>query len=114
MATPGHNNALFFTGEAVLALCPEHAATIAGDGFTKGQVKSFLFQRARFPIETLSDENLQYRRKFRDKYGEFTESNMIPIAKEKDFVVIVLGGPGKQSCFIPTFGDYSVTQRIES
>jgi hypothetical protein len=113
MATPGHNNALFFSGEPVLAISPEHAAIIARDGFSKPEIKSFLFQQARFPIETLSEENLQYRRKSPAKYGEFTESKMIPIAREQDFVIIVLGGPGKQSCFIPTFGDYSVTKLVE-
>jgi len=114
MATPGNNNALFFTGEPVLMLCPEHAATIAKDGFSKEDVREFLFRNARFSIKCLSEENLQYRRKSPEKYGEFVDSEFIPIAHKDDFVVIVLGGPGKQSCFIPTFGNCSVTKLIES
>ncbi|MGZ3951652.1 MAG: hypothetical protein ACXVBZ_09660 [Flavisolibacter sp.] len=113
MATPGNNNALFFTGEPVLMLCPEHAATIAEDGFSKEQVKDFLFQHARYSLKNLSKENLEYRRKFPDKYGEYVDSELVPIAKKNDFVVMVLGGPGKQSCFVPTFGNYSVTKIIE-
>jgi hypothetical protein len=48
MAQPGSNNALFFTGEPVLMLCPEHAAAIAKDGFSKEQIKAYLFENARF------------------------------------------------------------------
>lgn len=114
MANPGNNNALFFTGEPILMLCPEHAATIAKDGFSKEQVKEFLFHNARFSIKHLSDENLQYRRKFPDKYGDFVDCELMPIARKDDFVVMVLGGPGKHSCFIPTFGNCSVTRLIES
>jgi hypothetical protein len=114
MAQPGSNNALFFTGEPVVMLCPEHAATIAGDGFSKDQVKQFLFENARFSKRNLSEENVQYRRKFPEKYREFTECEFMPIAHKDDFVVMVLGGPGKQSCFIPTFGNRSITRVIES
>ena len=113
MATPGNNNALFFTGEAVLMLCPEHAATIARDGFSKAAIKEFLFRHARYSWTNLSEENLQYRKKSPEKFGEFTNGESAPIARRDDFVVMVLGGPGKQSCFIPTFGNYSVTQLIE-
>jgi hypothetical protein len=113
MATPGINNAHFFTGEPILMLCPEHAATIAKDGFSKEQVKEFLFHNARFSVKNLSKENLRYREKFPEKYGQFMNSESAPIAHQNDFVVMVLGGPGKHSCFIPTFGNYSVTQLID-
>ena len=69
---------------------------------------------ARFSIKRLSEENLQYRRKSPEKYGEFVDCEFVPIAHKDDFVVMVLGGPGKQSCFIPTFGNCSVTKLIES
>ncbi len=113
MATPGNNNAHFFTGEPILMLCPEHAATIAKDGFSKEQVKEFLFLNARFSVKNLSEENLRYRRKFPEKYGEFVDGEPAPIARKKDFVVMVLGGHGKHSCFIPTFGNNSVTELID-
>jgi hypothetical protein len=113
MAQPGSNNALFFTGEPVLMLCPEHAAAIAKDGFSKEQIKAYLFENARFSRKSLSEENLQYRRKFPEKYGEFTDCELIPIAHKDDFVVMVLGGPGKHSCFIPTFGNCAITRVIE-
>jgi hypothetical protein len=113
MATPGNNNALFFTGEPLLMLSPEHSEIIARDGFTKESIREYLFRHARFPLKELSEENKQYRKKFPEKYGEFVESDFVPIAQQKDFIIMVLGGPGKQSCFIPTFGNYSVTRLLE-
>ncbi|MEJ2112138.1 MAG: hypothetical protein P8Z37_20000, partial [Acidobacteriota bacterium] len=91
----------------------EHAATIAQDGFSKERIKDFLFRYARYSWTNLSEENLQYRQKSPEKFGEFTNGESAPIARRGDFVVMVLGGPGKQSCFIPTFGNYSVTQLID-
>ena len=113
MATPGNNNSLFYTGEPILMLCPEHAATIARDGFSKERIKEFLFRHARLSWTDLSAENLQYRKKSPEKFGEFVSGESAPIARKNDFVVMVLGGPGKQSCFIPTFGNYSVTKLID-
>jgi hypothetical protein len=113
MATPGNNNALFFTGEPLLMLSPEHAHIIARDGFSKETIKAFLFENARFPLKDLSDENKAYRKKFPEKYGKFVDMDFVPIANKDDFVIMVLGGPGKQSCFIPTFGNNSVTRLIE-
>ena len=113
IATPGNNNSLFFTGEPILILCPEHAATIAKDGFSKERVKEFLFHHACFSWKNLSEENQQYRKKSPEKCREFVNDESAPIARKNDFVVIVLGGHGKQSCFIPTFGNYSVTELID-
>ena len=55
MGQAGSNNILA-GGHPLLSLGPEHAATIARDGFTKRQVKEFLFEHARFPLARLGDE----------------------------------------------------------
>ena len=58
MGQAGSNNLLAF-GHPLLSLGPEHAATIARDGYTKRQVKEFIFEHARFPLGRLGEE---YRR----------------------------------------------------
>jgi hypothetical protein len=114
MATAGNNNLLFFSGEPILMLGPEHAATVAGDGFSKEQVKDFIFQQARVPLKAVSEEHIQYRRKSPERYGQYVDSELIPLARREDIVVMVLGGAGKHSCFVPTFGlSYSVTKIIK-
>ena len=114
MATTGNNNLIFYIGEPILALGPEHAATIARDGLSKEQVKDFIFEHARLPLNKMSPETIEYRRNAPDTFGEFALAEMIPVGKREDIVVIVIGGEGKHSCFIPTFGpSYSVTKRIK-
>jgi hypothetical protein len=112
MATAGNNNFMFFSGEPVLMLGPEHAAAIAGDGFTKEQIRDFIFQNARLPINKLSEGHLQYRAKQPERYGEFVNSDMIPMSKKENIVIMVLGGAGRQSSFIPTFGINNMVMKL--
>jgi hypothetical protein len=114
MATAGNNNFVFFTGEPVLMLGPEHAAAIAGAGFSKEQVKEYIFTNARLPLNNISEGHIQYRSKQPERYGEFVSSKMIPVAKKEYIVIMVLGGAGRHSCFIPTFGlNNAVTKIIQ-
>jgi hypothetical protein len=103
MGQAGSNN-LLGAGWPLLSLGPEHAATIAGDGFTKRQVKEFLFEHARFPLARLGAEYRRYqieRRGARD-----APDTMLPIVRSaEDISVIVVGGAGKHSSWQPTFGD---------
>jgi hypothetical protein len=113
MATAGNNNLGAYDGEPILVLAPEHAATIARDGFSKEDVKDFIFEHARLPLKMLSEEQIRARRSSPQRYGEFTESEFIPVSKREYIVVMVVGGEGKHSCFVPTFGlSYSATKRI--
>lgn len=102
MGQAGSNNILS-KGWALLSLGPEHAATIAGDGFSKRQVKEFLFEHARFPLRRLGDE---YHRWFVQTRGTADGPDiMLPIVDSPDAIsVIVVGGAGKHSCWQPTFG----------
>jgi hypothetical protein len=113
MGQAGSNN-LLGAGWPLLTLGPEHAATIARDGFTKRQVKEFLFERARFPLARLGPE---YRRYQIERRGAVDAADtMLPIVRSaEDISVIVAGGPGKHSSWQPTFGDGTrpVRRRIE-
>ena len=115
MATAGNNNLRNLEGEPILILGPEHARTVARDGFSKEAVKDFIFEHARLPLKMLSEENIQSRRNSPQVFGEFVDSERIPVARREHIVVMVLGGEGKHSCFVSTFGrSYSVTKRIKS
>jgi hypothetical protein len=100
MGQAGSNNILG-GGSPLLALGPEHAATIAKEGYTKRQVKEYLFEHARFPLKQLGAE---YRRFQTVERGQ-PEDALLPIADSADAItVIVVGGAGKHSCWQPTFG----------
>ncbi len=103
MGQAGSNN-LLGRGGPLLSLGPEHAATIAKEGYTKQQVKEFLFEHARFPLKRLG---LEYQRQQIERWSVAdAPDTMIPIVRRpQDLSVIVVGGAGKHSCWQPTFGD---------
>jgi hypothetical protein len=103
MGQAGSNN-LLGRGWPLLSLGPEHAATIAKEGYTKQKVKEFLFEHARFPMARLGRE---YRRQQVERWGlADAPETMVPIVrKPEDISVIVTGAAGKHSSWQPTFGD---------
>ncbi|HZP38460.1 MAG TPA: hypothetical protein VFE48_18390 [Methylomirabilota bacterium] len=102
MGQAGSNNILA-GGHPLLSLGPEHAATIARDGYSKRQVKEFLVEHARFPLARLGEE---YRAHLIQRGAADAPDTMIPAVRSVDDVtVIVTGGAGKHSCWQPTFGD---------
>jgi len=113
MATLGSNNAPVSSAEFFVVLGPEHAATIAGAGWTRRDVQSFLYERARLPAGV-------FRRAFdvvqlRPWIADLADDEPAPITDHPDNIrVLVAGGPGKHSCVIPSWGmTKSVTLPIE-
>ena len=103
MGQAGSNNLLGW-GWPLLALGPEHAATIARDGYSKAQVKAFLFEHARFPLARLGREYQQQQIE-RHKAIDSPDTMLSIVRRPGDISVIVAGGAGKHSCWQPTFGD---------
>jgi hypothetical protein len=104
MGQAGSNNILGL-GEPVLALGPEHAATIAAEGYSREDVQQYVFENARFPAERLSAE---FREMVRTRLGMAPggqDEAMLAITDAPEHIhVIVAGGPGKHSAWMPTFG----------
>ena len=115
MAQPGQNN-VYYAAEPLLILSPEHSATIAGGGYDKDSLKRKLFEDARVPLSMFSRENVERRmhRKFPELYKNAPDDVGVRLAhRPEDFMVVVAGGPGKHSMYVPTFGGtLSVTESI--
>ena len=107
MAVTGANNA-YTGGETLLALGPEHAATIAGDGFSKDDIREWLNRHARIPLERYTQDTML------ERFGHIPDGPVPMVATPEDLAIIVLGGPGKHSSWVPTFGGAtrSVTRAI--
>jgi hypothetical protein len=106
VAITGSNN-IYYAAEPLVILGPEHAATIAREGFTKADVKRFLYEHARVPLGRLSHESVErrIRRKFPKLFRDANLDALAPLAQRaEDFMVIVAGGAGKHSAYVPTFG----------
>ena len=109
MAVTGANNA-YTGGETLLALGPEHAATIAQDGMTKDDVREWLRIHAAIPLERYTEETML------ERFGRIPDAPVPMVASPEDLAIIVLGGPGKHSSWVPTFGGTtrSVTREIRA
>jgi hypothetical protein len=113
MATLGVNNAPISQGEFFVVLCPEHAATIAGRGWSRDDVSGFLFAHARLPAGRL-------RAAFAGRvWPEWMEAapdeTPVPLTETVENIrVLVAGGAGKHSCVVPSWGmTRSVTLPVE-
>jgi hypothetical protein len=97
-------------------LGPEHAATIAGSGWSKAEFKRRLWERARVRLDRFSAENIaRFSIIAPERFVGRPPGADVPwCVSPDDLVVIVAGGPGKHSSVIPTFGaTRSVTVAIE-
>ena len=101
----------------MIVIGPEHAATIAAGGYSKADARRYLWEHAWVPLGRFSEENIErrMRRKFPERLGQAGPDARVPVAqKPEDFLLVVVGGPGKHSAFIPTFGvTRSVTRALK-
>ncbi|MBP1686515.1 MAG: hypothetical protein H6Q33_2658 [Deltaproteobacteria bacterium] len=104
LASLGSNNACISQGEIFVALCPEHAATIAADGWSRADVQSFLYERARLPRRVFL-EAFDRRRWAPWMQADASDDALLPMTERADnYRVLVTGGPGKHSCVLPSWG----------
>ncbi len=116
MAITGPNNA-YYAGQPVLAFGPEHAATAASGGMSKAGIKQWLFDHATIPLSKFSKEGVErrFRRKLADQFANAPLDTPVHMwATPEDLIVIVTGGAGKHSQYVPTFGNTrSVTRALK-
>ncbi len=113
MAITGSNNA-YYAGQPVLAFGPEHAATVAADGMSKADVKQWLFEHATLPLARFSRETIErrFRMKLAEQYVDAPlDAPVRMVRKAEDLIVIVTGGAGKHSQYVPTFGNTRAATR---
>lgn len=110
LATAG-NNDIYLVGNPVVMLGPEHAATIAADGYDKDRIRQHLFDHARVPLREFNESNIERFGPIRPNYFENADpEGSVPLVDDpSQFTLLVGGGPGKHSSFIPTFGE---TERV--
>jgi hypothetical protein len=99
----GHNNILFPSGP-LFVIGPEHAHTLARDGFSKRDVKQYLFERARIPLARFAEGSKRGIFERRARWFEVAgDRDQIGIADHpEDIVIVVAGGAGIHSQFLPT------------
>jgi len=91
-------------GQPVLILAPQHARLIALGGYSKADVKRFLWEHARVRFGDIPRGNLvnysEHNLKF---YADFGDDARVPIAEQADdIVIVVMGGTGTHSLSVQT------------
>jgi hypothetical protein len=116
MATTGSND-IYYPAQPVIVMGPEHAKTVANDGFSKADAKRFLQEHANLPLGKFSKENIErrFRVTFKDKYAKAgLDAPVYAVQNADDIIIAVIGGAGKHSAYIPTFGaTKSVTRALK-
>jgi hypothetical protein len=98
---------LYSGGEPLFMLGPEQAAILGAAGLSKMDVKEAIYEGTRVAAASFAPETLELIRTRRPSlFGEGTDAGAIPIADAAgDIQVIVAGGAGNHTVFLPTWGD---------
>ena len=103
MTSLGSNNAPVSGAEFFVMMCPEHAAACAAAGWTRSHVASYLYARARLRAGDLRDAfALRAWAPWQEALPD--EALMALTEHPGNIKVVVVGGPGKHSSVIPSWG----------
>ena len=100
ISQPGANS-IYCKAPFFIVLGPEHAQTLHRDGWTIESMQQDLWQRSRISVDRVSEENqvsyAEMERPLIDGHYHLTQT-------PDDILIVVAGGPGKHSAYIPPFG----------
>lgn len=100
-------------GEPWIMIAPEHAEIFRRGGMTKADVKRELWERSKMPVKALAAKEIERARDSRTtELGELTPDTLLPIsATPEDIMLMVAGGPGTHSVYVPCFGNSKAITR---
>jgi len=110
------SNDYWIGGEPWIVLSPEHAHILHREGLTKADVKRELWERSKMAAGRMSAKDLSRTRVARTaELGPINEETLLPISTSPELIgIIVAGGPGTHSVYVPSFGDTrSVTRAVQ-
>ena len=91
--------------QMTLVLSPEHANEIANEGFSKADIKQFIFKNARMPISRLKEKAHWSNRVWPESINVDNDNTLVPIVTSADdIVVLVAGGDGRHSAWLAGWG----------
>jgi hypothetical protein len=100
--------------ELMLILGPEHAASVAGSGWSRRQVREYLYHAISRRRDDLQQGGMYGMRDWPPEQNAMASGALIPaVPTPDDILVMVAGGAGKHSAALPSFGaTVSVTRQI--
>jgi len=108
------SNDYWYAGAPFVILAPEHAQVLHRAGLSKAEVKRRLWEESRMSASRLSAKDFtrpEYARAA--ELGKLTPDYMIPITSRVDDIgILVAGGPGTHSVYVPGYGNSRPVTRI--
>jgi len=101
--TISQTGANVLSGDApfIVVLGPEHAQTIHRDGWTIQDMQEKIYTDSAVDVSRVSKE----QRKFYEERTTYMVNNRYHLSRNPDDIqILVAGGPGKHSAYIPSFG----------
>ncbi|MGZ8264797.1 MAG: UGSC family (seleno)protein, partial [Burkholderiales bacterium] len=107
------SNDYHFGGQPWIVISPEHAEVLAHGGLAKADVKRRLWEQSRMPARRYAAKDYARARHTRGpELGEIGPDTLLPISIAPDDIgIIVAGGPGTHSVYVPTFGQTRAVTR---
>jgi hypothetical protein len=102
------SNGYLIGGEPLLVVCPEHAALLRHDGISKQALKQYLWTHSQVAVDAFPATY------YRDRVEPLVDPLWIPLCSGPDRIMVVVGGgAGRHSLYVPSFGaSTSVTRAI--
>jgi len=100
-------NDIYYHAQPLIVMGPEHAKTVASGGMSKADAKRFLHEHAHLPMRRFSKENIERRLRvtWKERLGAAgLDAPVYMVQRPEDLLIAVIGGAGKHSAVIHTFG----------
>jgi len=100
-------------GEPWVIIGPEHAEVLHRAGYSKADVKAKLWEASRMRAGRMAARDFERAvQSRRAELGDITPDTMLPISPSPaDIGIVVAGGPGTHSVYVPCFGNSRAVTR---
>jgi hypothetical protein len=107
------SNDYHFAGAPWVILSPEHAEVLKSGGLSKDDVKRGIWEQSKMEAGRFARKDYDRAKHAREKeLGGFLPDTPVPIAPTPaEIGIIVAGGPGTHSVYVPTFGQTRAVSR---
>lgn len=97
----------YMPGPAVVIVCPEHAEMLRAEGWSKDDVRRYLYDHARLPLGKLKQGGLWDYRVWPAWFEIHDDSALMPAFRSPEEIIItVAGGAGRHSAFVSPHGNF--------
>jgi hypothetical protein len=88
----------------IVNLGPEHANEIAKDGYSKRDVREYLFEHCRLPVGALRGRGYYAPGCWSPLLDENDDGALVPIVSSPDYLwIVIAGGDGRHSAWMPAW-----------